>query len=300
MKKIKIYFTDFWPSFDHRDNFIYQILTDIYDVEIVEDTPDCVFYSVFGHEYTKYDCVRIFYTGENVRPNFLMCDYGIGFDDVELDDRYIRYPHWHLYPKDCDMAQNRELRPINDGNRDKFCNFIYSNGNAMTPRDEFFYRLSEYKRVDSGGKHLNNIKGSVKDKIAWCSQYKFSIAFENSSTPGYATEKLLQAFAANTVPIYFGDPQIARDFNPRAFINCHDYDSFDDVINKVKELDHNEDKYIKMLEEPAINRGVIEEQNEALKKFLTNIFEQSPKQALRRQKAFGTKDDSISPFKFKD
>ncbi len=56
--------------------------------------------------------------------------------------------------------------------------------------------------------------------------------------PGYTTEKLFDCFKAGTVPIYWGNPEITRDVNPKAFINCNDYENdFDAVIERVKEID---------------------------------------------------------------
>ena len=80
---------------------------------------------------------------------------------------------------------------------------------AISGRDELFEYLSQYKLVDSGGRHKNNIGGSIDDKFLFQQQYKFSIAYENSSTPGYTTEKIIQALAAGTSePIYWGNPEI--------------------------------------------------------------------------------------------
>jgi hypothetical protein len=53
--------------------------------------------------------------------------------------------------------------------------------------------------------------------------YKFVVAFENSSAPGYNTEKLTHAIEADSMPIYWGDPEIGRSFNPGRFIDAHDY-----------------------------------------------------------------------------
>ena len=66
------------------------------------------------------------------------------------------------------------------------------------------------------------------------------MAFENSSYPGYTTEKLLQAMQAGTVPIYWGDPSVGRDFNAARFVNVHDYASTKAVIDKICQLDQDE------------------------------------------------------------
>jgi hypothetical protein len=50
----------------------------------------------------------------------------------------------------------------------------------------------------------------------------------------------MHALITDTIPIYWGNPLASLDFNPKAFINCHDYKSFDEVIELVKEIDSNE------------------------------------------------------------
>lgn len=42
------------------------------------------------------------------------------------------------------------------------------------------------------------------------------------------------------MPIYWGNPDIEKDFNGAAFINCHRFDNFDQVVEKVIELDNND------------------------------------------------------------
>gem|GEM_PF-4856761 len=67
---VRIRFVGFWDDFNTEDNFFTQILQRRYRVEI-SDTPDYIIYSCIGSrrkDFLKYDCVRIFYTGENVPP----------------------------------------------------------------------------------------------------------------------------------------------------------------------------------------------------------------------------------------
>ena len=49
----------------------------------------------------------------------------------------------------------------------EFCNFVFSNPNAHL-RNNLFSKLSQYKRVDSGGKAYNNIGYFVGDKLDFC------------------------------------------------------------------------------------------------------------------------------------
>ena len=50
---------------------------------------------------------------------------------------------------------------------------------------------------------------------------QFVIAFENSVLDGYLSEKIVNAFLAKSVPIYFGHRDTVLElFNPDAFIDC--------------------------------------------------------------------------------
>lgn len=106
--------------------------------------------------------------------------------------------------------------------------------------------------MDSGGRWLNNVGGPVPDKLEFESRHKFAIACENSSHPGYTTEKLVEAFAAGCVPIYWGDPEVANVFNPKAFVNVHDFSSLSELVERVKAIDNNPVVYQSMLSEPAL------------------------------------------------
>jgi hypothetical protein len=265
--RVKINFTDFWhpPIPDEiRNNTIYKLLSKKFVLEL-SDEPDFLVYSCSGNDYLKYKCIRILYVGENSRPNFNECDYAFSFD-YPVTERNYRLPLYRLYDEYEQLKQIRDVGKIMS-EKHNFCNFVFSNKRAKE-RIEFFQKLQKYKRVDSGGKVLNNISYLVEDKIAFQRQYKFTIAFENSMYPGYTTEKIMHALIANTIPIYWGNPLVGKDFNPKAFINCHEYDSFDDVIKKVIEINEDDDLYRKYLSEPYFPDGL---ENEYVKE--ENIIE---------------------------
>ena len=50
-------------------------------------------------------------------------------------------------------------------------------------------------------------------------QYRFSICYENASYPGWLTEKMLDAMFAGSVPVYLGDPEVAKLVPTEAFID---------------------------------------------------------------------------------
>ena len=286
MKTIKVKCIGFWGAFDPRDNFILDLLKKRYQVEL-SDEPEYLFYSTSTEDFLDYDCVRIFYTGENVCPDFNLCDYAIGFERLTFADRYLRRPFYldvPIYREDLDRAMHKhEFRMEDLKEKTEFCSFIYSNKESDPFRDQLLDKINSYKAVHSGGRYRNNIGGSVDDKFAYQWKHKFSIASENSYHSGYSTEKLVQSLAALTIPIYWGDPSIARDFNEKAFINCHQYDTLDEILERVIEIDQNEELYLKMLREPAFYPDFsLEEKRRELEEFIYHIIDQPYEKAFRK------------------
>ncbi len=288
-KRIDIKFVDFWSDFQEKNNFIFHALAQYFDVQI-SDTPDYIVYSTFGYEHLRYkDSVRIFFSGENQTPDFNICDYAIGFHFITFEDRYLRLPLYYLYDKDLKKASSKHLFSKEDFLKKKnFCNFIYSNSNADPKRELFFNLLNLYKKVDSGGGYLNNIGYRIESKFDFQLESKFTIAFENSSTPGYTTEKILQAFSAKTIPIYWGNPNISREFNTDSFINCHDFDSFEDVIQRIKEIDEDDELYLKILNSPiALEVKDLEDYYTVkIEDFIMPIFSVNKENAFRRNRVY--------------
>lgn len=219
MKKpqIKMRVVNWWiPDNEKKfyDNFFVQILSKKYDI-VYSEKPDFIIFGGFNSIHAKthfldYDCVRIFYTGENVRTDFNVADYGIDFDYMEFSDRHLHLPLFAL----GNIEQNRALNK-----RENFCAYIVTNGgekNNVLLRELFFDKLSKYKKVDSGGRHRNNIGYFIEDKHKWLQNYKFNLCFENSSYPGYLTEKLFDAYNAGCVPIYWGDTSLRVGFADNA------------------------------------------------------------------------------------
>ena len=135
--------------------------------------------------------------------------------------------------------------------KNKFCSFVYSN--CVKYRNNFCKSLAKYKKVSCGGKCLNNIGTKVSDKLLFQKQFKFGISFENSSTHGYVTEKILDTFSSNSIPIYYGSPNIEEYFNPQTFINGHKFKNYDELIEYIKKIDNNEDLYKSYFNKPILS-----------------------------------------------
>lgn len=281
---IRVKFVDFWDDLnDYNRNPFLKFLNGDFNIEF-SNTPEFLFYSTNGYEHLKYNCIRVFFTGEQCSPDFDVADYAIGYDYLSFGDRYFRLPLFALAYSLEELIQLNQ--PVYDAlkddllNRD-FCSFVYSNFKEYSGRDNFFQSLNTRKRVSSGGKHLNNINQRVQNKVEFESKHRFSIAYENTIHPGYTTEKLIDSFKANALPIYYGNPIINGDFNENAFINLHKFNSHEDAISHILEINDNPHKYLDFFKENRFKQSVfLYEPN--FKKFLFGILSQSPSDAKRR------------------
>ena len=240
-----------------------------------DEKPDFLFFGDTGDsEHLLYPSttIRIFLTGENIAANWNEADYALTHERI-WNERHWRVPLWrHWYDeehthveRDYDVVKSRV---------DRFCNFIYSNDRAKK-RIEFFRMLSNYKSVDSAGRMMNNIGGPVEDKRSYLARCKFTIAFENESHPGYATEKIIEPLLMGSIPIYWGDPQIDQDFNPDCFINVHRFGSLEDVVDEVRRIDHDDDLWRQYVTAPIFRDGRLPDKlsDQAVLLFFETIFQ---------------------------
>jgi alpha(1,3/1,4) fucosyltransferase len=275
MQTIKVKFDQLYKGFNTSDNFFTCHLSAKYKVEISDD-PEYYFFThpVYGSKnYLKYKCHRIFIGGENIRADWNICDYVLDSDFYQNNPRQKRWPLWAYWGLER-INQPKSFNNSND--KKKFCCMVVSNPKCKE-RNEFFHELSKYRKVDSGGQFLNNIGFLVENKMEFIKDYKFVIAFENSSFPGYTTEKLIEPFIVNSIPIYWGNPVVDKDFNTNSFINIKDASEFDNAINKIIELDNDDEKYLAMRNEPCFFNNEIpgEFSNESICEFFDFIIEDS-------------------------
>ena len=291
-KEIKIKFTGFWPGFNDRENFFTKVLDKHYNV-VISDSPDYIFCSVVwpSYEECKYDGVRIHFNGENYTPDFNIHDYGISYNDLSLGDRHLQYPLYLVSEKHLLLIPKKHLDVKDNILQDKpyFCNFIY--GVSREYREKAFEIFNKYKQVMSPGTGKNNMPDHplVKthdEKLHFLNKCKFTIAFDSTSLAGFATEKILHAFAGKTIPIYFGDPHIGKHFNKKAFIDVADYNfNLEKVLERIIEIDQNDELYLSILREPVFNdKNYLLDKAQDFENFLLNIFDQDLDKSFRRSR----------------
>lgn len=268
---IKIWYADFWPEWE-QENFIQPILEKHYNVILDSGNPDVLFHSIFNgqREAQTYNCKKILFLGENYRPHQFKTDYSISFDPHSNTN--FRLPLWQVFillePAYLSILYNR----TNIVNHEHFAAFTVSNPSNRL-RNEHFDRLHGYKRVKSYGKvRTNDLKlrqfsegkywRHAKDLFFNKHSHKFVMAYENTKSPYYCTEKLMDAFLSNSVPIYWGDHTVDEDFNSHAFINVMDHRS--DWLDVIKKIDNDHVWYNEIYSQPVFT-------NEQYKKLTTNL-----------------------------
>ena len=294
MKPVRIDFCDVSPAMVKDDNFFCNILKKRFDVRIC-DKPDFLFYSDMGSHHRLYTCPRIYFTIEVHAPDFSQCDYALTSHYLD-DPRHFRLPIYAHYCRggpDSILKTPEEI-PAWLQLKTRFCSLLTSNVHTPTARTrtEFFHRLCRYKKVDSGGRALNNLGYTVPQggKQEFLKPYKFTIAFENESCPGYTTEKIFEAMQARCVPIYWGNPLVHREFNPKSFLNYFDFPDEGALIARIIELDQDSAKYEEVFRQPYFyeNRPSQFFDEQALLGFFEKVFTNPIKPvAQRRHPVFG-------------
>jgi GR25 family glycosyltransferase involved in LPS biosynthesis len=291
-KEVSVLFTDMWDSFNPEYNFFLLLLQESskkfpdlvsvkgYSLDTIDTrTPDLIIFGPFGENWRMFPLIpKIHFTGENSAP---VIDENIklnlGFSLLErTDDTYMRLPLWMLeidwFGADSEKIINPKPLPIDrvttpvpteiSNHQTNFCAFVVTNPLNPMRNDSFFW-LSRYKEVHSAGRLFNNVGdviyaglgggGGELKKYEFLKNYKFSLCYENSSAEGYTTEKLLHAKAAGCIPIYWGDPKVARDFNSAGFLNAQSVANSEELIELVRSIDENPEKYTAMYNEPLLD-----------------------------------------------
>lgn len=281
-KEIRLALVDMWDDFNAEHNFFLSLLRSAgekqgFTVRLDFQHPTLVVYGPFGETHRNYPGVpKVFYTGENVDPRkdadtFLNLGY-----QYRADSDYIRLPLWVLeinwFNDDPDLVRNPRPVPLSAclaqdpvvlAGKQKFCAFVTTNPRCQN-RNAAFHILDKWRGVDSAGRlFCNRAEGPIPAglgggggelaKVEFYKQYKYVIAYENASAPGYTTEKLFHAKVAGCVPIYWGDPFVDRDFDANGFLNANRVSSPEELIELVDRLEKNPDAWLSMASVPALS-----------------------------------------------
>lgn len=298
MKDVRVKFVAFGQEYDYTKLMFYKILSKHYNI-IECDDPDYVICSMLGKpfEHMHYPQIRIMISGENYIPDMNHIDYAVSVYPITLYDRYFTYPGcFDSTNHFAELAKkNRNYPDSFLAEKEFFASFI-TGVQSENDREGFFKKLCEYKRVESPGKYLNNMPDGMivswqnDSKVNFQRKCKFSLCFESNNQEGFITEKISDAFFSDSIPVYYGSSVAKEIFNPEAYIDVSDYESFDKAIERIIEIDNNDELYMHMMRQPILkDPNYYENVVNAYEAFVLNIFEQPIEQAFRRARGFTPK-----------
>ena len=253
--------------------------------------PDYVFYSVTDRPeiYSSYpNAIKIFISGEPVSPAFTFFDYCIGMDRITFGDRYCYYPDFirTCLANGILVQKNLEDLDLMVAQKNSFMDYIQSHDRPDGLREKWVKLFQTYKHVDCPGPHLHNVDVDVSSyakKIAFQTKHKFSLIVEASDHPNFITEKIIHAFIAGSIPVYYGTKDVGSTINQRAFLSLNGKTETE-AIDTIKWLDNDDQAYRAMLCEPIFNNpSFIDECVRNYELFLDNIFSQKKDDAFRRE-----------------
>ena len=323
-KEYNVVFSDMWDGFQADYNFFTLLLSSaglklrgIHESEWTSaERPHLVICGPFGHKWIRFEGVpKVFFTGENspplVHPDVKL---NLGYGHLNMTtDSYLRLPLWMteidwfganierlVNPLPIPLELCTKTHETTFEERQKFCSFIVTNPRNQL-RNQAFHWLNSYKPVDSGGNLFNTIGnelmamkggggGEIK-KTQFMMNYRFALAYENSASSGYCTEKYLHAKAAGAVPIYWGDPDFQRDFDPAGCIDARNIKTPEELIAKVKECE-TEEEWKKRAAVPALDPYRVELARRTLAECAKRIYTILGEDAALVPKALGATSNS--------
>jgi len=235
---------------------IHEVIREKYNIVYVDHDPDIVINGFFDRTPVPTDpnIIKIHYTPEVYAgdPKKFLESYDLvtGFDFINAPN-YIRIPFQYIWAKDK-IRHDYDRKMTCNPKKEHFACFLVSNSGDWLPgkfdgasaRTRMFHRLSLYKKVLSGGKHLNNVVGPAPDTQEFLSQCKFTISYENTlNYPGYVTEKPFNAWLAGTVPIYNTHSSGLVDINKKAVIYAGDFKTEEELVDYIIKVDNDDKLY---------------------------------------------------------
>jgi len=231
---ISVFFSGFWPGFRQEDNELLNMLKHVgiligSEIVLSSNNPDLLIFSCFGDPGLNRfpSSTRILYLGENVRPDYTSADYSLTFDVSDYCGRNIYLPLWLLrstkyatrhadyahFDPEC-LGHPQKVNNKNDS-------IVYIGNNNTSMRVE---AIKQLKSLGMTVECFGSQTRPVQDKIKTLNEFRYSLCFENSYTPGYVTEKIFDAFAGGTIPIYWGGLS-SEIFNVEKLFICDPYKS---------------------------------------------------------------------------
>jgi hypothetical protein len=200
-------------------------------------------------------------TGEHSFSNWNLFNYNLT-SYTDISKRQFCYPYFCQVLDTRNNYENIFKKRNENSISSMFCSFIHSNSSCEIRNLFFKYLCENYKKVNSYGRLFNNMDKVYEytwfddEQIELIGKHKFALCFENSRNDDdyYITEKILNAKLSGAVPIYWGTSKCKDIFENDSFLflEGNTIDDFKNLLNKIKILDNNDEKYLEMKNKPLI------------------------------------------------
>lgn len=262
MKIVKITYEYDWPLFRQTPNFS-QVWGN-YKFVIDDDLKECDFWIIYSDYNLSSEKVRcspkniIFIPAEcyNTSPRFtqnFLNQFGLIITvQRELKHKNIIYSH-NANPWFVGKSYD-ELMLESTPEKTKLISVVSSNKiftDGHQKRFNFVQKLKEHfgNQIDVFGRGINDFD----DKWDVLANYKYTIAIENDYCDDWVTEKYFDCIFANSLPLYYGCPNLETYVDKDSFIRI-DINDFETSIITIENVINNDEykKRAALLQEQKI------------------------------------------------
>jgi hypothetical protein len=91
--------------------------------------------------------------------------------------------------------------------------------------------------------YYRSYKGTIINRAATYSKYRFALCFENEIYPGWINDKIFDCMRSNCVPIYLGAPNILDYVDKETFIDRRNFSSIEELYDYIINMSEKDYKH---------------------------------------------------------
>lgn len=188
-----------------------------------------------------------------ILPLFVLYSYCYSVEKQKKQDDQIKINNLtHDFVKEYPDPDPKLIKTIEIPEKN-ICVFVSKeiDGEHKEKRDIFFDKLEEKFNIDYIGSYRKNIslfneESCSPEFLENVSKYKIFITMEESKKNNI-TDKILNGFYSNTIPVYWGTEKIHDYFNKDRFLYIENLEN-NHIINQIEEIINDEKKIIEMVD----------------------------------------------------
>lgn len=228
--------------------------------------------SLIDNKNWQWSFLFLIEADERINPNIMnkIKDYSCVLKNNEIDNSYnsITCPPFvissysnnftHKFVREKKNVSINEL-PINQIPEKDICVFISYNIEEENKKNLFSFINEIEKKYSVDYVSPISFYSCSPPQLNIISKYKIVIILEDYKSKNYITEKILNSFATETIPVYWGSDNIEEYFNRERFINIPNWNE-ENIMNTIKiidELINDKNKYLEMVNKPIYNNNRI-------------------------------------------